>query len=466
MIEPTSTFVPKLPKGLIFEVEKSLCLLLHPNKPRWVVTNELGQEIVGLCDGKNTVQSISQKIASRYGQHPVDVENDVKRFLKSLEKATFLLTESDESTEPRSMVNIKSIFLHLTDRCNLQCVHCYAGSGIQQSEELDTVTIVQLIDELAQKKGRAFILSGGEPLLRDDWYEILKKAKERLERVTLNTNGVLIDKDVATRLTQIRPRIQISLDGPSSEIHDSIRGHGSFEKSLRGIQILQDKGLGEELVICMTLMKNNIASAREMIDLVRELGVSRLRFLPLHRQGRASASWNSLDASFEQYMSWFTFAYYGQNSIDIEVNGGLSGFWLSPSEDEEEEIAWCPIGRKIVVTASGDIYPCALLMTGEYYLGNVKKESLTDIENSPKLHDLTGKCYERRTRIEKCHQCSWRNFCQGSCPALPYLLKGTLWDTDDFCDFRKKIYRDSIQKMVRKRVGISGEISTSSPIQI
>jgi radical SAM protein with 4Fe4S-binding SPASM domain len=409
----------------------------------------LGKEVVDLCDGERNVGAITEVLALRYGKAANEIAPDVTAFLKSLRKVRMLDGEGSPPPSP-DPVSIRSVFLHLTDRCNLRCIHCYVGGETQAKPELASERIHSLIDELAEMGGRSITLSGGEPLLRRDWQDIARHAGGAL-KVTINTNGTLITERTAECLAEVQPYIQVSLDGPDAETHDRIRGQGTFDAALRGIQALKDAGLEDNLIVSMTLMKQNICRAPKMIDFAASLGIPKIRFLPLHIQGRARSSRRELDASPDDYYSWFRHVYMEreQGPGPLEVFGGLIGFLLySPGKTDEH---WCSIGRSIVVDSEGDIHPCALLMDRRFVVGNVREMSLKEIESSPKLKGLTLACLARKDTIEKCRTCIWRNFCRASCPAFPFLEKGTFRETDDFCDFRRLLYEDAVFSIARGR---------------
>jgi radical SAM protein with 4Fe4S-binding SPASM domain len=450
-MEMNASYVPRVCGGLIHRERNGLHLLLHPHEPRWLVTNRLGREVIELADGTRDMEEISGTLAARYGKEPDDIVTDVENFLGSLKKAGML--DREYSTRPTSShpVKIGGLFLHLTDRCNLRCAHCYVGGAAGPVHDLAAGKICDLVDELADMGGRSVTMSGGEPLLHPDWPEIVAHAARKL-RVTLNTNGTLIDRRVAGVLNDVKPYVQVSLDGPDSTTHDRIRGEGSFDSALRGIRTLLDAGLGEYLILSMTLMRSNISRAPEMIDLAASLGIPKIRFLPLHRQGRALSASKALDAPPEDYFSWFRHVYLERkpSSPPVEVYGGLIGFLLHTSGDTDEH--WCSIGRSVVVDSAGDVHPCALLMDRSLILGNIHSMSLRQIETSPTLSDLTLECSARKDTIPKCRACIWRNLCRASCPAFPFLEKGTFGDTDDFCDFRRGLYEDAV-------FGVAGGLS-------
>lgn len=450
MIDRNAAHIPRVFPGLIHREKDSLHLFLNPDKPRWAISNEIGWEIVQLCDGKRDIATIASVLAEKYGQDGSKVLNDVQAFLESLEKARLIEGGDDERDEDTAAVKLRGIFVHLTDRCNLKCIHCYAESGAKKKDGLDSGKIHNLIDELVSLGGRAVTISGGEPLLRADWFDILKHACENL-RATLNTNGTMINEENASLLATITPYIQISLDGPNAEVHDHVRGRGTFDATLKGIRLLQEAGLGERLIVSMTLMKQNIPRAPEMLPFVQELGVPKVRFLPLHSQGRARSSWSILDATADQYLDWYDHVYYEweTDAPTVEVSGGLTGFLLYMPAEEGER--WCGIGNRVVIDTQGDVYPCSLLMDEQFLIGNVKSMSLEDIERSEKLSRLTALCVSRMEKVAACKRCEWRGLCQSACPALVFLEKGTFLTADEYCGFRRRLYNDKIFEIARAR---------------
>jgi radical SAM protein with 4Fe4S-binding SPASM domain len=448
-----SSYGPSVPAGLIRRERGALHLILHPEHPRWLVANRLGKEVVDLCDGRRDVSEISRALGRRYSKEPDQVERDVTAFLNNLHKAGLTADSPIACKPPPDHTGITGVFLHLTARCNLRCIHCYVGDTVKTSPpDRPAAAIHGLIDDLADRGGRAITISGGEPFLCRDWPDIVRHAGERL-RVTINTNGTLVTDAVAAQLAEIRPFIQVSLDGPDPATHDGIRGDGAFASALRGIQALKNAGLAENLILSMTLMKRNIRKAPEMIDFAVSSGIPKIRFLPLHRQGRARSSDRSLDASHDDYVRWFRHVYLERpaGSRQIEVYGGLIGFLLHVPQEPDEH--WCSIGRTVVVDAAGDVHPCALLMAPEFKIGNISDMSLEEIGASPKLRGLASACLARSETIEKCRGCIWRNFCRASCPAFPYLEKGTFRETDEFCAFRQQLYEDAVFTIAQRSLG-------------
>ena len=185
---------------------------------------------------------------------------------------------------------------HLTERCNLRCRHCYQEGA--KVEELSKETIFGIIDEIAQmlQAWRAnydlefqpsFNVTGGEPFLRPDFFDILERMAAIGFEIYVLSNGTVITKDRARRLADLPVHgVQVSLEGPE-EIHDFIRGPGSFAASLRGIRTLIDAGV--KVSLNATLSKLNAGHFRDLVDLAASLGVPRLGFSRLVPSGQGRA---------------------------------------------------------------------------------------------------------------------------------------------------------------------------------
>jgi uncharacterized protein len=450
MFELSPSYRAVIPK-LLHEREGNLNLLIHPEKPVWIVVNKLGLEVVTLGEKGLTLSEISKILSNQYSVKREEIDQDVSNFFQKLNSAGILDAPNPVKYEP----SLKSLFLHLTNRCNLTCKHCYVDSS-GENGEMDTQSIYSLIDQLVDQGGKSITLSGGEPLLRKDIKEVLSYACQKLS-IRFLTNGTLIDKALAQFIIDLGIHIQISLDGSNAIIHEHIRGKGTFARVMEQIRLLKEMGVEDRLNLCTTIMKYNIKNASQIIDLADELSIKYVRFLPLRRVGRARQLWNEINADLgvEDYESLYEYIFYQamKEHPSLEISSGLSGFVLSAPRGEPSGI-WCPLGKNVVITAQGDCYPCVLFMTEEYHLGNVKEKTLTQIWESQIMKEFILSLGERRFKIEKCMECSWRSFCQGGCMGMANEWKGTIWDTDEFCSFRKKLYRKTIFELASRKSSI------------
>ena len=429
------------------EARGQLHILLHPHRPRWAAVNSLGWEVARLCDGRRTVRDIAAVIAEQYGQEAEAVYRDVQAYLTRLRQAG-LLENARQTPAPSSDPALAHLHLYLTDNCNLRCVHCAVTDGARRTDRLSTRQVFQLIDELVATGARTIALTGGEFLLRPDALQIVTYAAGKLHTL-VSTNGTLITDQTAETLVDLGVPVQVSLDGATAATHDRIRGPGAFERAWRGVNLLLQSGVGDRLALCMTLVKWNLHEVSALVDLAEARGVAGVRVLPLQRLGRAAERWSELGVSAADYAGVYDYLYHEVPRSDrkVVVQATLLGFALDGSESEP----WCGLGRTLAVDANGDIYPCSMLMVPAFRLGNVEATSLEGAMRSPRLRRLCEDCAARKTTIEACQTCTWRNFCQASCPASVLADKGTLWATDDLCEVRQRLYRDAIFELAEKR---------------
>ncbi len=172
------------------------------------------------------------------------------------------------------------IVWNFTYSCNLRCKHCYEDAGFHRPE-LTTNQAFTTIDNLSKIANiglPALSFSGGEPLIRKDFFEVAAYAKKKIPYVTIATNGTLLTKDNVKKLKEVGvDYVEISLDGASKEVHDSFRRvPGCFEKTMEGIRNCVDENL--DTCIATTAHKENLDEIPKIIELAQELGARFMHF--------------------------------------------------------------------------------------------------------------------------------------------------------------------------------------------
>jgi radical SAM protein with 4Fe4S-binding SPASM domain len=427
-------------------------VLLHAGEPRWILVNPTAFEIIKNLEKGLSVQQIVARLINIYGLSESLALQDVSSVIKQLSEQGFLCTSKTQAQG--SSNGLQRLYFHLTNWCNLSCRHCYLIFPSKGSRELSHSKVEQLIRTLAEGGGRAVVFSGGEPMLHSRLKDILIHTNPDL-KITLLTNGTLIDREWAAFFSGLNITIQLSLDGSREEIHDSIRGKGSFVKTLKAIEYLQERGLGPRLSLSTTVMNQNRNDLRGLISLAEKLAVPMIRFAPLRREGSAESNWESTGSelgihSYEDFFQYVT-DFQERLSPKVNVNCGLSGFlFKNPNYTNSGGESWCPLGEQLVVNVNGDAFPCAFLLKDEFKLGNVFQDSLSELLHSDRMNGVCKALQDRRSKIEKCANCTWINLCQTGCMGQAMDHKGTLWDTDHFCEFRQKAYKQTFDKLIKR----------------
>jgi radical SAM protein with 4Fe4S-binding SPASM domain len=453
MINQELSYVPQLPAELLQYAKDDLHLLLDSKKCAWAVVNQTGMEIANLCDGTRDVQTIAALLAQRYQISVERARQDTLSYIHNLAGAGLLCSDADEISEQPQLPALKGIYLHVTNRCNLRCRHCYvAGMGV--GELLSLEAILRLIDQLVQIGCDTVILTGGEPLLRNDIKQILGYAARKLKTI-LATNGTLIDEDMAEFLSSLGVCVQVSLDGVSRSTHEAIRGEGTFERTIRAIELLLAHDMGKYLALSISITKPNLAEVSEMIEFAVQSGISQLNAHPVVAQGNALLNWDQINPTPDEYAKLFDELYplILRHRDELVIRGCLIDFVFDTLSSPQDR--GCPVGEKLMVDSNGDVYPCPVVSHPDYRLGNIRNESLSEIRSSHKMKQIYQQFASRAEHIAKCQTCQWRGFCRAACPAAVLWQKGTIWDVDALCDVRAALYSKLIFEYAESVHGMS-----------
>lgn len=165
--------------------------------------------------------------------------------------------------------------MDLTSRCNMSCVHCYAGPAphSEKDTEVDTESVIRILDQVADAGCLFFLFSGGEPLLRDDFSDVYAHARGRGMIVSVFTNATLVDDRIVGLFSRMPPySVEVTMYGVSPEVHDSVtRVRGSHEACMRGVRMLKDAGF--RVVLKTILMRQNRHEFESLERLAGDLGL-------------------------------------------------------------------------------------------------------------------------------------------------------------------------------------------------
>lgn len=195
-----------------------------------------------------------------------------------------------------------SAALNITSRCNLRCLHCYNGSGECTAGDMDRAALLRAADALLTLRPFNLCLCGGEPLCCPDLLPLLAHIRDRVPRISMVTNGFLLDDAWAKRLVDNGvTAVQVSLDGAYPWQHDSLRGMaGSFERAVKAIRALKNAGMPQ--VVCAILpTRLNVDSLPDYVQLCLDCGVDIIRAMPFLPSGRGRSMGRPLMLDEEGY---------------------------------------------------------------------------------------------------------------------------------------------------------------------
>ncbi|MEW5767679.1 MAG: radical SAM protein [bacterium] len=344
-----------------------------------------------------------------------------------------------------------------TRRCNLSCLHCRAGARDKPYEgELSTSEALTMIDQIREVGRPTLILTGGEPLLREDIFDLAAYGIEKGLKVVMAPNGLLLTREVAKKLLKIGiPRISISLDGPEAESHDRLRGvPGAFEGVLAGIRAARSVGLPFQ--INTTITRRNCDQIEAIMNLAVELGAAACHafFLVPTGRGEGLKGEELTGQEYEDILIRFYeegkrlliptraicaphyFRIIRQRGGKIQGGhparhkpgeghpGGLSaGGWSTLSRGCLAATSFCFISHRGIVS------PCGYL---EIEGGNIREKTFQEIwEGSTIFNELRNPAAYKG----KCGRCQYLAVC-GGCRARAYAETGDYLEEEPNCIYQ------------------------------
>ncbi len=339
------------------------------------------------------------------------------------------------------------VFWNITYQCNLRCLHCYINALRKRSPyELSTEEARRLSEEMTEIGIPLVILSGGEPLVRKDFWEIIEPmAGKQRPKLSLSTNGTLITREVAEKLKSYGfMYIGISIDSIKPEWHDKFRGvQGAFEATMKGIKNSIDMGL--DVGIRTTITRYNVQEVPEILKWSYDHGIKRVSLYILDTVGRGTGIKGWLPT--HEQLRWLADTlieearkYADQMEILI-VRGQFMGFYIASklAKSREEFLDYIKLldaqgncGRKsISIYPDGTVKPCQFV--DWVSLGNVRDKSLKEIlsPDNPELQPFLD--IEKHLRGPKCSNCPFRRICGGGSRGRALELTGDPWGDDPLC---------------------------------
>jgi AdoMet-dependent heme synthase len=300
-----------------------------------------------------------------------------------------------------------SVHVDVTYRCNERCDHCYLDHD--DKGEMTTAEIFGVLEQMAEAGVLLLTLSGGEPLLRPDLFDIIKRARQLTFSVKLKTNAVMIREEQAKRLKALGvDQVQISVYSHRAEVHDAItRLPGSLKRTIGAIRFLRSQGL--KVTVANVLMRDNLGDGAEVQKLARELGAN-----------------YTLDPTITPMMDGDTSVLrlrIGRNDLsqvfhDPKLVTDVEQLCAPPRPADESVMndVPCSAGHtSCYISPYGDVYPCVQFPLP---CGNVRRERFVDIwKKSAAMNDVRS----IRTRdLPTCSTCGNVSVCT-RCPGLAYM---------------------------------------------
>lgn len=341
--------------------------------------------------------------------------------------------------------DLRLVAWEMTQACNLACVHCRAGACAEpHPEQLSFEEGCSLIDGIAKIGKPILIMTGGEPLLRPDLFDLARYAIGAGLRAVLATNGCLVTPEKAREIASVGiPRVSVSLDGPTAEDHDAFRKvAGAFEGTLAGIRNLRVAGVPVQ--INTTLTRRNRHQLAAIMSLAEEIGAEAFHAFLLVPTGRAKEM-SGEEMGPEEYEETLTQFYHLGRSCRLETKATCAPQYYrilrQQAKVEGVEVTPQTFGLNahtrgclggisfVFVSHKGELQPCGYF---DVQAGSVRTAEFAEIwKNAPLFKELrTFSLLEG-----KCGKCDFLRFC-GGCRARAYESTGRYMAEEPYCAYR------------------------------
>jgi len=347
------------------------------------------------------------------------------------------------------------VFWNITNRCNLSCEHCYSQSDphCQTKGELTTTEALSFIDDLAAMGVPLILFTGGEPLIREDIWDLADHAAFRGIKTALSTNGTLITAEVARKIRKSGIEYAgISLDGAGAETHDSFRNSpGAFQRAVAAFAHCREAGV--RCGVRVTLTRENYNELGPLVDFARDLGASRFCLYWLVPCGRGSDAYERLQLGRDEVTEALSLLYRKAKETDpatmefltVDAPQDCIHLLQSMGRDKSPDLAdtrdllkslrgGCSAGDRVAnIDPWGNVYPCQFARSPDFFIGNIRERPFSGIW-ADDSHPVLARFRAKNQSIGgKCRNCGYFPLCGGGCRVRAYARTGNFSAEDPFC---------------------------------
>lgn len=421
-----------LPLQTVKHTVDEYTVVLAPQYPNWIVLDKNELELYASLEMGNTIIQAMDDYAIRNQCSDDEVIELMTSLLSKIDDTSFYNATESKEEDPIESIN-KLVHINLTNNCNLRCTHCYMAAGKSKEIRLETDKIVEIIRRINEKNGISdIVVSGGEPFMFPGLMELLQRISEN--KITLFTNGTLINEKNYKFICEYCDEVQISFEGISESCYEMVRGKGNYKKVRKAIDLLKSEGV--RIILAVTLLPMMQEDVRKNLPtLVKELNYTNLE---VRINNEIEMTGNAVDMDFSGYDKLQSDAVILELMQSIKASGAIADF---PGQ-KNVRFTNCGIGANIVINYDGHIYPCHKFNSSLFF------EADADIDDIYREFNEVNK----RTscdRMKKCSRCELRYVCAGGCRIDNYNENGDM--LIPVCDeeYKEKQYRKLLYEYLR-----------------
>ncbi len=428
--------------------QNGLSLLVDPEGPHWITTDSRGADLMRALDGRKRLSEIVANYRKTHRLNWAKAWLDCRSFFQDALRTGFISEQPFHRapypgrSEALALGQLTDMWLHVTNACNLSCEHCLVDSSPEGIAGGDTDFWINIINQARALGTYRFYITGGEPFLRSDIFDLIEHILDlpgdlKTELVIL-TNGMLFRGEHLKRLSKIDPgriQFQISLDGPTAEINNPMRGNGTFDATIRGIKEVISLGFTPTLTTVVN--KSNAGHMEAMVKLASTIGIKNIHLLQSHNRGRAVGAEHLASPSNTELLAAFKETKVAADQAGIIFDNydvllgqllGRSGVKIDLSNAAYESLC---------VYADGHVYPTAALAgIPALRMGDPIASSLESIWRDSPIARAFRECSVQKKAKSKDSYLKYLS--GGGDIEHTYLYSGQLMGEDPFDEFNEK----------------------------
>ena len=400
-------------------------IILAPEYPNWLVLNPNETEMFSDLRRDFTILQTMENFIEQKNFSEDEVIKIMTSLLSKIDAAKFY--QDAETFAEEKIENFpKLIHINLTNNCNLRCRHCYMSAGKFKEQVVNFEELKKFFKNLEPLQEKSeIILSGGEPLTYENFFEVLKFLDNGKNKITLFTNGTLIDDTNYKIIADHCSEVQLSFEGVTQNYFEQIRGKGNYHKVINALNLL--KSCGVRIIFAITLLPMTIEDVKNnLIEFIKSLDYKNFE---IRLNSEIEFTGNAADFDRNQFDKKYL------DNIVIQLIRKLSelGVEMNFSNQNNIKFSNCGIGANLVIHYDENIYPCHKFSDYKFKMSD-DAEKIFQAFNE--LNKSTSIC-----RIKKCCACDLKYICGGGCRIENYIKNKNFLSS--ICDekFKDSIYR-------------------------
>jgi len=428
-------------------------LLVSPDPPNWMAVDRRGREIMDAVAGGATLEETIEQYATQFNQDYFKAWLHCSDFLRKAMRQSFVSPSSFQRErylgrgKVLKLEGLEELWLHVTNRCNLACTHCLVESSPEGEGGLGLEEWKETVNAAIDLGVKTFYITGGEPFIREDIISLLEYilARPEVKKLVVLTNGTLLGEAIPglASLDRERLQLQVSLDGPSPGVNDSLRGEGSFSLAIKGIEATVKSGF--DVGIATTVMRENLDHLPGITRLVSRLEAGYHHLLFLHPRGKSRGALSPPASKMRETLS---------RVLEVAEEEGVE---LDNLEQTRVEVDSPPGVKRdlcgsgftsLCINFDGGVYPSpSLAGVEEMKMGDLVEGSLEEIWRGSRVargvRDLSVK------DMEGCKKCLLRFICGGGDLEQAYFSSGG--SGESHCEVRKHLLFRAMGALAEER---------------